>query len=527
MPMKKKNIVEFLICFVLLMGIAIVFCCAKEDFFTDEMAQYGLSNSYYNPFLRTIYDYNLDDNMIQGQDLLNYIIVNEDERFAFDSVYYNQTQDVHPPLYYMVTHFICSIFYGVFSKWTGLIPNLFFFGGILWLLYRIGIRLFDSHTIGILMMLLYGTSTSAVSNYTMVRMYQPLALLTLLLAYELLNVLQQESSKRVYFAIFFTICAGMLTHYFYLFYAFFSCAFVFFYLLAKKQYKKLGSFSISALLGVGAMVCIYPYILTSLVGQSNLSVDYSLRRCVTDIVRMTLYMGRGMLLCAVVGAIGIVILIVVRIRNKKPHGVRNAKKEHLFACLLLAPAALAFLVIAVVGPLERYAFHLTAFVAVLDGVIWNVVLERVPGYSRLLDSMLVRIGYVVIAFGVVWFIYQPSFLYRGVSYSHEIAKEYHASPCVYMNGKNEEVGIVGNLIQLSNFDDICLQANPWSDEITEYIEKHPNNDAVVIYVAERIDAADDEDEVNIIKDRLSKQYTVEFIRFGDFTRMFLLKSCDN
>lgn len=525
---QKRSRMEFWVFFVLLMGIAIVFCCAKKDFFTDEIAQYGLSNSYYNPFLRTIYDNNLDDNIIYGKDLMNYVVVNKGERFAYDSVYYNQTQDVHPPLYYAVIHTICSIFYGTFSKWTGLVPNLIFLALMLVILYRFGVRLFESHRLGIMLMILYGTSTSATSNYTMVRMYQPLALLTLLLAYELLRLLQSDRPRLIYPAIFATVCAGMLTHYFYLFYAFFACAFVFFYLLGKKYYKKLWRFSAAALLGVGVMVLIYPYILTSLSGQGNLSVDYSLKRCVTDIIRMTLYMGRGMLLCAVVGAIGMLLLLLNALKNKKTQGTRTAyPKNTVYAVLLLVPALLTFLVIALVGPLERYAFHLTPFVVLFAGLIWAFVIQTYPQADKALGSNAIRGCYVVIAFCVVWFVYQPKFLYKDAGESYELAKQYHTSPCVYMNGTNAEVGIVGNLIQMSYFDDICLQANPWSDKIVEYIESHPDNETVVIYIAERIDAADDEDEVNIIKSRLSREYSAELVRFGDFTRMYVLRAIES
>lgn len=526
----KKNRVEFWGFLVLLMCIAVVFCCAKHDFFTDEMAQYGLSNSYYNPFLRTIYGNNLDDNIIYGKDLMNYIVVNKGERFAYDSVYYNQTQDVHPPLYYMVTHTICSIFYGTFSKWTGLIPNLIFLALMLAILYQFGVRLFESHKIGIMMMILYGTSTSATSNYTMVRMYQPLALLTLLLAYEFLLLLQSNRPRLVYPAIFLTICSGMLTHYFYLFYAFFVCAFVFFYLLKERQYQKLWRFSVAALSGVGAMVLIYPYILTSLSGQSNLSVDYSLKRCMTDIIRMILYMGRGMLLCAVVGAVGILLLIWITIQQKRQQESQlrtKNTKQSIYALLLIAPAAIAFLVIALVGPLERYAFHLTPFVVLFAGLVWTCVICNMPKSEHVLGNNVLRLGYVVIAFCLVWFVYQPKFLYRDAGESYEIAKQYHTSPCVYMNGTNAEVGIVGNLIQMSYFDDICLQANPWSDKITDYIEAHADNDTIIVYIAERIDAADDDDEVRIIMSKLSKNYSAEMVRFGDFTRMYVLRAAES
>ena len=36
--------------------------------------------------------------------------------------------DVHPPLFYIVLHTICSCFSGSFSKWFGIIPNIFYYG---------------------------------------------------------------------------------------------------------------------------------------------------------------------------------------------------------------------------------------------------------------------------------------------------------------------------------------------------------------------------------------------------------------
>lgn len=39
---------------------------------------------------------------------MQYVMVAENERFDYATVYYNQTQDVHPPLYYFFLHTVCS-----------------------------------------------------------------------------------------------------------------------------------------------------------------------------------------------------------------------------------------------------------------------------------------------------------------------------------------------------------------------------------------------------------------------------------
>ena len=63
-------------------------------------------------------------------------------RFDYASVYYNQTQDVHPPLFYFLLHTVCSLFPGSFTKWTGLGMNFVLLGGTLAALYALGMELF-------------------------------------------------------------------------------------------------------------------------------------------------------------------------------------------------------------------------------------------------------------------------------------------------------------------------------------------------------------------------------------------------
>lgn len=57
----------------------------------------------------------------------DYITVGADERFDYASVYYNQTMDVHPPLYYFILNTVSSFFAGSFSKWYGIGINLAIF----------------------------------------------------------------------------------------------------------------------------------------------------------------------------------------------------------------------------------------------------------------------------------------------------------------------------------------------------------------------------------------------------------------
>ena len=47
----------------------------------------------------------------------DYMKVQNGQRFDYVNVWRNQTNDVHPPLYYALIHTICSVFPNKFSKW--------------------------------------------------------------------------------------------------------------------------------------------------------------------------------------------------------------------------------------------------------------------------------------------------------------------------------------------------------------------------------------------------------------------------
>ena len=56
-----------------------------------------------------------------------YMTVSSDEIFNYWSVYYNQSRDVHPPLFYMLVHLVSSICLNTFTKYIIFAINLIFY----------------------------------------------------------------------------------------------------------------------------------------------------------------------------------------------------------------------------------------------------------------------------------------------------------------------------------------------------------------------------------------------------------------
>ena len=134
--LKTKRYYFIVLGIILLEIIIMVQWCRVKDFYDgDEMFSYSLDNGNYTPFLR----WN-DDWWGKWHDvnyLTEQLTVDSNEAFNYKSVFYNQENDEHPPLFYCVLHTVCSVNQGVFSKWLGLSINLLFYGITLFLIWRI------------------------------------------------------------------------------------------------------------------------------------------------------------------------------------------------------------------------------------------------------------------------------------------------------------------------------------------------------------------------------------------------------
>ena len=97
--MKNKYTIVLVILIILQVANLIFWGGKKEGYHIDEIFSYGLSNGYYDPFPY----YETDDYFMVWHDVeffTDYVMVPEEHRFAYDSVWYNQAADVHPPLFY-------------------------------------------------------------------------------------------------------------------------------------------------------------------------------------------------------------------------------------------------------------------------------------------------------------------------------------------------------------------------------------------------------------------------------------------
>ena len=140
----------------------------KLNLFGDEIWTYNLANNYFEPFIGDASKYyNI---WMTGEQWNQKITVYPTYEFSFASVFFNQAHDVHPPLYYMVIHTICSLFPMQFSKWFGILPNILCFIVTQVLLCNFSKKLFRNEWLAVYVCLFWGFSWGTVNNVVYIRM---------------------------------------------------------------------------------------------------------------------------------------------------------------------------------------------------------------------------------------------------------------------------------------------------------------------------------------------------------------------
>ena len=246
------------------------FVTKKQGCHSDEIWSYGLANSYYQPFIYMkdgvfIDDMTVDDvinynEWESGKVFKDYITVQPGERFAYGSVYHNQTLDHHPPLYYMLLHTVCSFFTNSFSLYYSFFLNCIFLTVTQVFLYKLSKLILKSDHAALLPCILYGAGTGALSTFVFLRQYSLLTALGVMYTYFSAKLYLSENFdlKKHLAPVLITSFLMFMTHYNSIAYVGIFTACMCIYLLCKKKIKKLFIYGGSQLATLGLFFAVYP-----------------------------------------------------------------------------------------------------------------------------------------------------------------------------------------------------------------------------------------------------------------------------
>ncbi len=497
------------------LAVSLHFCLWKSGMFIDEIYTYGLSNSHYMPFIggggQTDHD-TLPEQVITREEFFDYLAVTEGEPgFDLGSVYYNQTQDVHPPLYYWILNFFSTLARGQFSKWIGLIPDLLIYLGTLVLLYVLGTELFGDPWIAAAVTLLYGLSQVGLSTMLMIRMYVLVCFLTVLLALLVTKELREPDRKKE-LGIGLTIFTGLMTQYYFVFYAFFLCAAAVIVLLWRRDLKAALFFAAFAFLGVGMMLLCFPAVFAQMTGQRlgpESDALANLKNLSAWSGRLRYYFGQirvGLPAAVAAAVLALAVAGAASIRRK----VMSAEDGTGFLKLdpftlrtvpvLLLPVIPTIFVPAVISPVleGRYIYNIMPICALAPGFcLWlcrgcmtrpaaapdqsigKPEDERFPGSARTPAGIRLLCGAAALL-AVCWSLRTvPDYIYDEHREYNAVVAAHAEAPCVYLT--EYYAGVTQDMLQLMAFDEVYVTADPGSERLRAYLEEK-DADELVVYI---------------------------------------------
>lgn len=231
----------------------------KQNMHVDEIWSYTLSNNVGSIMMR----FDEGRTYVPAEQMyLQSVAVNDaSEQFNFASVWKNQTDDVHPPLYYMILHIICSLNMGKFSIWYAASINIVFALLSLYIFRKL-MRCFVEDTIVTdFCSVLFALSVGVLQNVTFLRMYVMAMFWVTLIAYLFVRALEEEFSWKSQIQICLTAIAGALTHYYCIIYLCATCVIFGICLILLKRWKELLVLVGNMVFAAGMSVKIFPAML--------------------------------------------------------------------------------------------------------------------------------------------------------------------------------------------------------------------------------------------------------------------------
>ena len=351
---------------LLSLGVSTLFLFTKQGYHEDELLTYNLANSSKQ---LNIGGWNTPEDMNE------YLAVYPEHRFDYAQVVQNQIIDAsHPPFYYALVHTVCSFFPEVFSKWLAFAINLAMMAGALLMLFRIGKRVTDNNLYALLAVGGYALSIACITTTIYLRMYASLTFFVL--AFISLTLRFYEKKNRVLvtdcFLLLPVVVLGILTQYYFILCAGLTGLVYLVFSIKEKNIKSLILYIVTALVGAGLALAIYPHIIRNVLGGNrgfgslNFSVDaitivtyvfYKLGTYV-QILTKDLFLN---LLPLFIGCMVLVLGFGVYFRF-----VRK-KKLSRKAWFVIIPAVVYFLGISLVSPFnsDRYVMASLPLIAML------------------------------------------------------------------------------------------------------------------------------------------------------------------
>ena len=457
----------------------------KEGYFVDELWSYGLANSTEYPHIYSIQGW--DQKWQTPEYYMNYIEVEKGQQFDYGTVIYNQTQDNHPPLFYLILHTVCSLFPGTFSKWYGIVPNIIYYAVTGLFLYLLARRLSGSKRISFITMLVWACSAGAVSCVVYIRMYMLMTMWLVILLYLYARIwTDRPLGIRVYGWTALITFLGYMTHYYFYIAVFFAGGALALMLLTDRYRRKLlCRFAAANLLSLGGILLCFPLSFWKIFG---LDADRGVQAYDALQAHENLW-GKLRAYIAILGQqifgnflkefvlVLILIFLFCLIRRRESLGWIK-EKEFSFLTVPVIMIAGYTSIIALVAPyqVDRYIFCIYPF----------ALLVMFSFLGRLLKTLKFSAAGVCIALSVAagamlvqeYRTAGVNYLYLGEAQNLETAAAYGDLDCVYIS--RYDYLITADILEVANYKKIRRIHENEISKLYRILE--PGTTEVIVYV---------------------------------------------
>jgi len=482
------------------------FAFQKQGYMIDEIASYRLANTYF--YKKYSPDSELYNKWTKSAYFSQYVNVQEKYTFSYDSVFFNQKKDVHPPFYYLILHTICSFFPETFSKWFGLSINIVFFIICNIFLFLISIKVFENKYVALLPIIIWGFSAGAISTVLFIRMYMMLTALIVLFVYCHFLMLEKEHSCKTLISFFIITLFGFMTHYYFLFFAFIVAYLYFLYCLIKNKWKELFLYTIIFLGALFTGYLIFPdsiiHIFSSyrgadaIAGMFNIvDLQYRITLMLTALSKQQFggYLKETILIITIIFLFVQIYIFISKILSKSQDekSISLAQKirtmfqfKNIFSVedILLFPLVIAvtatFMVVAKVSPYRtnRYIYFLYPLISLFAVYFIHRVFSLFIKKNQILISgiLLLSVFPTIASYnhGGVEYIYKDQELFLST------AQAYGDYDCIYIT--NRAWTLKSNIFQLSEFQKTYVLSVENVAGLPGILKDAPNEKEVILYI---------------------------------------------
>ena len=181
-----------------------------------------------------------------------------EHRFDFSFVVEYFKADVHPPLYNIILHFVCSLFMNQgFSLWYGYAVNIIIFIFNWLMLFLLGKKIYKKEITALIVSSVYGITCGVYSEICFIRFYMLASSFVITSLYLAVTLLEQDENK-YYILLSISSLLGMLTFYpFGIYLAVLSCVFIIIQILSRK-WKKVVKYTASLFVSACVFFLSFP-----------------------------------------------------------------------------------------------------------------------------------------------------------------------------------------------------------------------------------------------------------------------------